>query len=185
MLSKMFRLLRRRTRFPREGVVLMLATFATDNNLSKNIAQKLPKDIIDTLGASNAVETWLLDLWIVNETLVRTNRGLSDEQVQSLVDGFHVESYREFMRRGLSELDITDLQRRLSDRYTEYREGLSVLLQGGERSPFAFSRVVTRNLFGHETSDPVVATIISGCVASAMFAMAEALKEVLPRTKFS
>ena len=65
-------------------------------------------------------------------------------------------------------------------------EALAPILQGGStKAPFTFSRLVTRNLFGHESGDPVVALTIGTSGAAALFSLVDALKEVLPRTTFS
>jgi len=184
MLEKILRRLKRPTRYPREAVVLMLTAFATEMTLSRMILQRLPEETITALGNLDPIETPLLDLWIINEAVVRTPNTLSDEHIQSLIDGFHLESYRQFLSQALSDGDLRELQGRLRNRYTQYGELLTELLQGSTGAPFALARVVTRNLFGRETSDPVVAVTIGGSVSAAIFSVINALKDVLPRTDF-
>lgn len=186
MLSRVLSLFRRPTRLPFDAVVLMLAGFATDQSLSRGFLQRLPEDARAALGVLNEIEARLIDLWLVNEALVQAGRSLSDEKVQSLVDGFHWEAYRHFLAHGLSAEDLKELQARLRDRYTKYGEALAPVLQGqgGTKSSFTFSRMVTRNLFGHEAGDPVVALTIGTSVASALFSIVDALNDVLPRTNF-
>jgi len=57
-------------------------------------------------------------------------------------------------------------------------------LEGETKSPVGFARAVTRNLFKDEVLDPVVAIVVSGSATGALFAMVDALKDVLPRTDF-
>ena len=160
----------------------MLTGFAIDNGLSRQIIQRLPE--AEALGLPHEIEARLFDLWIVREALIRRAYGLSDEHIQSLIDGFHWESYRQFMAQGLSTRDLKELQARLRDRYTQYSEALTPVLRGGTKPPLTFARTVARNLFDRETRDPVVAIRLVGSVTAALFSISDALKDVLPRTDF-
>ena len=186
MLNRVLSLFRRPTRLPSEAVVLMLAAFATGHSLSRQFLERLPEDAKAALGTLNEIEAHLIDLWLVNEALTQAAHNLPDDKVQSLVDGFHWETYRQFLAHGLSADGLKELQRLLRERYNQYGNALAPVLQGaGTKASFTFSRLVTRNLFGHESGDPVVALTIGGSVAAALFSTVDALKDVLPRTTFS
>jgi hypothetical protein len=130
-------------------------------------------------------ERLALDLWVVTETLLRTRGQLSDANVQILVNGLHLKVYTALLSGGMSDGDLTTFQRRLQGRYTAYGQCAAGLAQGSPQAPFLTSQAVTRNLFGREYTDPVIAVTVGGCVMSEMVALAEILKEALPRVSFA
>jgi hypothetical protein len=181
----MFGFWRRRRQLSPDEVISLLATFATKNTLSESIRARLPAEVRGGMGQADEMEWLALDLWIVTEALVRTRGQLSDASMELLVNGFHLKVYTALLSGGMSDQELTAFQRGLRQRYTAYGQCVSELAQGSTQAPFLMSRAVTRNVFGRESTDPVIAVTIGGCVMSSMLAIAEVLKEALPRVSFA
>lgn len=181
----MFAFLERRRRLRRDDIVALLADRVLKPGVTKDILESLPPDERNRLGSPSRIEAQLLDLWIVNEALVRSPSELSDARVQALVDGYHFFVYTHLALTGYTDSDLAELQGRIKARYSQYGDAITPVLAGGDSgAPFRLARTVAGNLFKSETNDPATAFALTLRLTAALFATCDLLRNALPHVEW-
>ncbi len=178
----MFKIFRRKRRLRRDDLIALLYRLVLDSGVSTQIFRDLTPELRNRLGSPSRIETQLLDLWLVHEALIHSSRLLSDAQLRTLIDSYHLEVYKRLLSSGYADSDLVELQGRVQTRYREYTEAVSEVLAG--KGPFRFCRVVTHNLFKAEIDDPSVALRVALRVSAMLFATVDALKEAIAHADF-
>jgi hypothetical protein len=116
-------------------------------------------------GAVNDRERTVLSLWWFSNCVLRAIQGPELDEKTGFLDHVHDFAYKTMLRAGLPADRIKELQsltsRRYQNYYSAFEEAWTRWVKKQRVSFAPFTRMVTKNLYGHESDDILVDTLIT------------------------